>query len=158
MIRAFTLLETLLYLALFSLLLTGVLASAYTIATTSERAHAEATLEAEGWFIMRSLLWEAQDASVIEPQNGVTSEEIILRAKDGDVLRYGLESQVLIRTSASERQALSAYPVKHFSAHRDGFPGDTFDPEYILVRITLSSPGHGAPSRTFEDTLYFTAP
>src|SRR3990167_6326959 len=69
--KGFTLLETLIYIALLGMLLTGVLLTAYPLFTGAERITKNVTAEGEAAFILRKISWALSSAaSVSTPSAG----------------------------------------------------------------------------------------
>ena len=55
--KGFTLIETLIYIALFSIILTGIILTAYQIIEGSEKTRQKVILEEEANFLMRKFSW-----------------------------------------------------------------------------------------------------
>ncbi len=81
--RAFTLIETIIYIALFGLLMTGVLTSVYGLLENSDRLSVHTTTEDEGTFVLRKLEWIFENtASVQSPSSGY-GEKLSVTLTDG---------------------------------------------------------------------------
>ncbi len=63
--KGFTLLETVIYIALLSVILTGLLVSVYPLFTGTERINAKVTAEGEAAFILRKVAWMLSDATAV---------------------------------------------------------------------------------------------
>ena len=61
--RGFTLIETLVYLALFGLIMGGMVAAAYVLFESSDRNQTKAMLQEEQNFIMGKIIWALNNAS-----------------------------------------------------------------------------------------------
>ncbi len=71
----FTLIETLVYLALFSIIIGGVLVAAYNLTESSGRTGDKATIETDGSFVLGKLSWAlgGVSSSIILPAVGTSS-------------------------------------------------------------------------------------
>lgn len=63
--RGFTLIETLVYLALFSLIIGGLVISAYGLFESSDRNQTKAMLQEEENFVMAKILWALSQAQTV---------------------------------------------------------------------------------------------
>ena len=63
--RGFTLIETLVYLALFSLIIGGLVISAYGLFESSDRNQTKAMLQEESNFVMAKIVWAISQAQAI---------------------------------------------------------------------------------------------
>lgn len=68
----FTLIETLIYIALFGMILTGVIVSSYPLFTNTERSMASVTDEGEAAFILRKFSWAMNSATAVSVPNATT--------------------------------------------------------------------------------------
>lgn len=83
--KGFTLIETLLYIVLFSFIITGILLAVYNILEGSERTRQNAILEEEANFLLRKLTWGltgVRSPNVIAPPVSSTGPALTL-TKDG---------------------------------------------------------------------------
>jgi len=157
--RAFTLIETLMYLALLSVLMSGSLVSAYAIAESAERNRAAAWLEQEGLFLLRSVHWDIQGAVVLNLHPNVLDSVLVLRTIDGDTVTFESKEGLLIRTTDHGSEVLSHYLLDNFSVIRTGIRGNPLDPERIILSITSTTLSKGMRlERTFSDIVYGDAP
>lgn len=62
--KGFTLIETLLYLALFTLIIGGGMAAAYQIIQSTEATHQKVIIQEEADFLLRKLEWALSGATV----------------------------------------------------------------------------------------------
>ncbi len=70
--NGFTLIETLLYIALFAIILTGVIMSAYPLITGSESLSAHVTAQGEAGFVLRKFSWAFSDVVSVTVSGGNT--------------------------------------------------------------------------------------
>lgn len=61
--RGFTLLETMIYIALFSILMSGLLLSAYSLIESGERNRESLLITEEGMFVERKFAWALTNAT-----------------------------------------------------------------------------------------------
>ena len=153
--RAFTLVEVLVYLGLFSILMTGVISSLLLIRAESERLVLTARVTDEGHFLLAHLRHSVAEAdTILSPVLGASSSEMILSTNAG-ALTYRTERDSLLRESGAEREMLSEQrtTVQQLVFSRIGTTS-------VGVSFTISSPS-SASSRmeaAFEETLFFTVP
>lgn len=77
--RAFTLLETIIYIALLSVILTGLMVAVYPLFTGAERNTAKVNAEGEAAFILRKVAWALSSAaSVSEPAAGSSGDTLTI--------------------------------------------------------------------------------
>jgi len=68
--RGVTLLETLIYIALFALLIGGGVSSAYSLIESSDRIGVHAMVEEEGNFLLAKIQWALEEGMSVEVNNG----------------------------------------------------------------------------------------
>ncbi len=71
-IKGFTLLETLIYIALFGVLMSGALVTVYELLISSERTSSSVATITEGEFINRKLSWALSGAYAVSVPNAYT--------------------------------------------------------------------------------------
>ena len=154
MTRAFTLIETLLYIGLMSFLMTGMLASAFAISGSADRNRTEALLSQEGLFLMQAIRWGLQGAEIVS----ASGDRLVAEAA-GEVRTFAIEDGLLHITDGSGTYALSPYAAEGFAVRRSGIVGNAEDPAQVEIVLILSAPARGIPVvRTFRDTIYEDAP
>lgn len=70
--RGFTLLETIMYIALFSLLMTGVLVTVYELLAGGTHNRASVQVQEEGTFVNRKISWALSGATSVEVPDSKT--------------------------------------------------------------------------------------
>ncbi len=76
--KGFTLIETLIYLALFSVIMAGILTSVYSVSQTSSRNQTKAMILEEGTFLSAKIDWVFSNTSeVIWPVSASSSLSVI---------------------------------------------------------------------------------
>ncbi len=71
--RGFTLIETVIYIALLSLLLSGTLLAAYGLLSGADRVNANTTVADEGTFVLRKIEWALSSIKSIDTPLAGTS-------------------------------------------------------------------------------------
>ncbi len=146
--RAFTLIEVLIYIGLFALLLTGTLAGLLNISESSRRESARGLLETEGDFLIGKIGWYVEQSGTA-PILGGGGTSLTLSSTDGEPVVVFLDkAAVMVRQGDTDALSLSSgdITVEHliFSQSADG-------PAYIRMQLTLS--GHDGNGRAFSDTF-----
>lgn len=136
----FTLIETILYLALFSLLASGSVAAASTFLEIARRIHNEALLQREAQYLDQAIALRIQNATRIhEPRLGTSSSIIAI-----DDHSISLSSGQLI---GEHGHILSSEViVTGFEASRFKEPGGSECVEFVLALRT----GTGPAERSIE--------
>lgn len=162
--RAFTLIETIMYLALFSLLMGGAVITAYNLFESSSRAHSIAVLQEEGDYLMGKIGWVLYGAEAITtPAAGGAGTTLTVAkwvAPVGEnpyVLALSGTDITLARGSAAAQVLnnddvwLSGLTFTHTLSSGDGI-----NPESLRTAFTLSirTPNGAVISRTFSGISY----
>lgn len=93
--RGFTLIETIVYLALLSFILSGTMVAVYAMLENGGSIAEKTTTEDEGFFTTRKLEWIMSDmTSITSPSSGIGSALSITRS-DGTVIEVRLEDGVI---------------------------------------------------------------
>lgn len=104
-VHGFTFIETLVYLALFSLILGGVLIAAYNLSESSGRTGDKATIEADGTFVLAKLSWAlGRVSSIVNPVSGSDVSLSLYRDDVADKFTFALDGSghiMLARSIAS---------------------------------------------------------
>lgn len=143
--RAFTLIEALVTLALISLLLTGALVSTYAIASSTEHNRQKAYVETEGRFVIDLFAWHIRTGDIVEPAASGESGRLIIRTRDGTLL------------DTDDESPLTDLYVRDLLFRRSGNVADPADPERIDMSLTLDT-GSPGQNQTFRRTVYLRAP
>ena len=133
--KGFTLLETILYIGLFSILITGLLLSVYPLLTGSDKISTRALSAADTAFIIRKIntvLASATSANIISPIVGTSSSTLSVTStaalitnthtftEDGNYLMYKVKSRDAVPIN-TDRIPVKKFFVKHV-ASVDGVP------------------------------------
>ena len=92
--RGFSLLEIMIYLALFGMLMTGVIATVYSIFKTNDANVASVEIQEEGTFVNRKISWALSGATAV---NQVSPTSISIVRPD-----LGAQSPLLLSESGTE--------------------------------------------------------
>lgn len=85
--RGFTLVETLIYIALFGIILTGVITSAYPLITGAEKLSQRVVEESEAAFIFSKIEWAFNESPVTDINESNPSELRIIKGSDSIYFR-----------------------------------------------------------------------
>ena len=156
--RGFTLIETLVYLALYAIIMTGAITAVYSIFESSARNETIAMIEEEGDFLQGKFEWNIANASSIElPES--SGSMLTLTLHDGShVVLSSSGTNIQIAVDGGEAEILNNTNVSipdlafvHTLPSSDGI-----DPESIRASCTMqatTSDGH-ALSRDFSTLKY----
>lgn len=75
--RGFTLIETIIYLAIVSLLIGSGVITAFYIADTSEDTRSGINVEAEAHFLLRKIEWALIGSTMVSPSPGATDVSLV---------------------------------------------------------------------------------
>lgn len=142
----FTLLEVIIYLALFSIIMGGAAVSVFYIFDAADRAHTESVLENESDFILGKIDWVLSSAeSITTPSaNSSGSTLTIVSHEDSldDPVSIFLQGSNVSFTHGSHPQAtLNSIDVAVTALTYSHVVGNTsgISPEYIETVLTLSA-------------------
>lgn len=97
--QAFTLIEMVIYIALFSLMMTGVLLSAYQLIAGSGMTEVSVTTQEEGNFVLRKISWAltgtSSVAQITTPTSGAYASALKLTRADGTTIDICLKNQTI---------------------------------------------------------------
>lgn len=107
-IYGFTLLETLIYIALFGVLMTGTLVTVYELLLSSEHNKIALAIQEEGTFLQRKINWALSGATAVNVPN---SETLIITRPDLNsesplVLRFD-EGRVYLEREGGDESILT---------------------------------------------------
>lgn len=156
--RGFTLIEALVYLALYSLVMGGFLTALYAITESGERNRSIAILEEEGNFVLAKIEWQiARSRSVEEPASEGGTLSLLLEngARAAADLRGGYvrlrEGGGAFRPLNNPDTAASGLRFEHVRASAYGAPIEGVDVSFALHATT----SQGLPiERAFSSRSY----
>ncbi len=88
--KGFTLIEVVIYIALLGVLMTGALESAVTLIQTSGSSNGKATVQEEGSFVQRKLLWAMSGVQTINVPSSGTASNLRVTKYDGTQVDFCL--------------------------------------------------------------------
>ena len=167
--RGFTLIETIVYLALFGLLMSGVIVTTYNLFESAARTQTEAMLSDEGNFIIGKIQWALSGTqSINSPGIGAYGSQLSVNKVTGvDNAGNPIVTAVTIGTSGSDvtiqEGAVPALVLNNTNVNvtRLGFyhvidTGGGTDPERVEASTTITARGMNGMliSRDFSTVGY----
>ena len=154
----FTLIETLVYLSLYAILFSGLLAGVYALFESDARDQTAAMLEEEGNFLIAKI--DATIDAARSVQSPISSGDMLeIRQADGtSIVIQGVSTQLRIETGGNDAETLnnSDTSVKGLNFTHRQSSNEGANPESITATFTLiatTSDGH-LLSQTFSTTDY----
>ena len=146
--RGFTLIEVVIYIALFSILIGGVVVSAYTILESNGRSQTERGLVQEGNFLLDKINWIMLDCQTINyPLPNTSSTNISIDTWASTTNPYIIETignNITIQKGTSTPQVLNNpdYSIEntkfiHIQKSENNFVSHSLYVEFILHTRTL---------------------
>jgi prepilin-type N-terminal cleavage/methylation domain-containing protein len=103
----FTLIEVMIYLALYSMLFTGAISGVYALSASAARDRTAAMIDEEGSFLLAKTEWILSDASQIDVPL-TEGPELVVTDSDGTVVHVGISGgDIYLRTNSAESETLS---------------------------------------------------
>ena len=139
--RGFTLFETVIYVALFGILLGGAVLSSFEIISSIGRSKKEALLEVEGNFLLSKVAWALSGsvwvtAPVYNSTTTMLGINVIYPISDTYLISAGSNSLLFSKTGvASESLVGNDVIVKNVTFFHSG----TSTVEYVAVNFTLET-------------------
>lgn len=129
----FTLIETVLYLALYALLMAGVMSAAYAFSEGSERAQTSAFLTEEGTFLIGKIDWTLAGAVSLQQPIATGSQLQITRSDGRAIIMRAHGSDIRLQIGAASEQSLnsSAFSVANLIFAK------TAEPQGVSASFTL---------------------
>jgi type II secretory pathway pseudopilin PulG len=156
--RGFTLIETLIYLALYTIIIGGALAAVYSMLESDARNETAAMVEEEGDFLIGKIDWVLSDtASVQSPIS--SGKELSITLADGSAVVFrSIAPALSIQAGSAQEQILNNTDVSvigltfiHSLSTSDGLDPESVSASFTLVATT--SDGH-VLSRDFSTLEY----
>ena len=155
--KGFTLIETIIYLALFSVLMTGALVAAYNLMEGGKRMQTRAMLQEEGHFLLGKIEWSMFGASSIdEPGANAFGTTLRVTKFDGTTVTFDYVGNALRIDTGAGPQALVGPEVqvsRLLFAHSLA-KGSDVEPEEVHVSFEIQalSPNGMLVSERFPTT------
>jgi len=159
--RGFSLLDTLIYAVLFSLVMLGTLTILFGILNSRSQNRSQSNLWFEGDFLMRKVTWALTGIQAInEPAPGATSSRLSVSKANyaANPIVFDLADGIMrIKKGVSPPLALNDSNSLVSSLVFERIPASGTIPEAVNVTISLSSLLLGnfvQPSTTLNNTIY----
>lgn len=167
----FTLIETIIYLALFAMFMGGAIAAAYNIFEASDRNQAKAMAQEEGNFLVAKIEWALSGAQIINsPPAPLADSTLWVTRVDGfDGAGAPILTPVVISLSGTDMRLVinpaintpitlnnSAVTITNLSFSHTYPSGDGINPESLSASFTVSTKTAGglAISQDFFTAKY----
>ncbi len=138
--KGFTLIETILYIALTVLLIGGIIVSIYPIFTGTEHASKRVTIDTETAFLMRKLAWGLSSATTVNmPDPGTNGDTLEVVTASGETLSFtGKDGTVTLSKNGAAAQPLlsSRIAVSDLSFAND--VGTECEPHSIAIEFDIN--------------------
>jgi type II secretory pathway pseudopilin PulG len=141
--RGFTLIETLIYLALYTIIIGGALAAVYSMLESDARNETAAMVEEEGDFLIGKIDWVLSDtASVQSPIS--SGKELSITLADGSAVVFrSIAPALSIQAGSAQEQILNNTDVSvigltfiHSLSTSDGLDPESVSASFTLVATT----------------------
>lgn len=140
--RGFTLIEAIIYVALLSIIMGGVLASVYNLTEGAARVNSNTTLQNEGNFVLRKIDWALSGVSSINTPASGNSNTLSVTKVGGtqvDVRLQGTKVEMREGGGAGTYLPLTTDNVKVTALQFQFIPGTgTGAPDGIEATITIN--------------------
>ncbi len=159
--RGFTLVETLVYLSLYAIIMSGVLVAVYSIFESSARNQAQAMVQEEGSYLIGKIDWAISNVSSIQvPASGLPGgTQLSVTKYDGTAIsiqQNGNNLEISENGAAYQTLNNTNTGVSGVNFLRTLATADGINPESIKAVITVTSTttdGHSF-SRNFSTVKY----
>src|SRR6185503_14666830 len=88
--RGFTLIETIVYLALFSILMTGIISSVYLLFENGDRNQTKAMLQEEKEYLLGKINWSLSGVQTVTPSSSFSANTLNVVKYDGSPVTLAL--------------------------------------------------------------------
>lgn len=158
--QGFSLIETLIYIGLFAIIMSGIIAVAYAIFESSGRNQTKTMVQEEGNFLLAKINWALTGATAInQPASGNSdnSDNTLTLTKGGSHLTFSLSGGNLVLQSAvlnnSNITVLTPVTNPTFVFTHTGTGSN---PESVTARFTLQTktPNGQIYTQDFQTTKY----
>lgn len=137
--RGFTLIETVVYIALLALIMGGAVFTAYSLTEGSARTSAHAIVQEEGSFVLRKLAWALSSASDFSIPN---SHELIVTRYDGTTADISLDgTRIIMQAGGADFVPLTTENVSAADLLFTAIPAVGTGPEGVTATFMIN----GAP-------------
>lgn len=136
--KGFTLVETLVYIALFGILVGGFVVSAYGLFESNNRNLAKAMLQQEKDFVVGKINWALSGAqSVTVPAAGASGGTLTLTKYDGSTITLGLSSgAVTVEGSAITNSNVTVTKLVFIRTYAGGASPESVEAGFTISTLT----------------------
>lgn len=139
-----TLIETTIYLALFSLFMTGAIISSWHIIETIEHNKNELMIQEEGTFLVRKMQWAITGATAMTTQSAtklvITRPDLTARIPSQSPLTFTFDANdILLARGARDPTSLTAGGFPITDASFTVTPVSTERPASVTVRFSIAN-------------------
>jgi len=141
----FTLIETLLYIALFTIVVGGGIVTIFGLLQSSEQTQQRIAIETEGTFFMKKLDWAMSGATIVLPASGTTGTTLSL-LRDGTTYDFTLSGTTITLAENSG----TPLPLNTLNAPTDNlaFTHTGTSPDALELNFALKG-------KTFGPKMYY---
>lgn len=150
--RAFTLIEALVYLALSTILMAGMLVSAEALRSSVAKNERTAVIETEGSFALGKLVWILEQSTILKPSQGSESTYLAVEGAEGSATVFTSGETLMLRSNEVSYPITSNNVVVEEFLVTRSLPTAT-EPSCLQILLEIRDPGSYAPPRTFTKTL-----
>lgn len=143
--EGFTLIETLIYIALYAIIMSGVVVSVYSIFESSAHNQIKAIVQEEGSFLVGKIDWALTGvSSITTPAAGFSGSSLSVSKfvpSDNPIVIAASDSDMTISKAGNAPQVLNNSNVRiaNLTFTHTLPPGDGLNPESLKVSFTLSA-------------------
>ncbi len=146
--KAFTLIETLVYLALFIIIIGGMLVAVFQIIESSNKTETKIIVQEEANFLLRKLDWALTGASSVSQPPSGSSGAILRLSKDGHTLQFDLSGNFMrLQRDSAATQALNSSNVTITNLSFQHIPSSGIKPDAVKATFQING-------QSFETTKY----
>jgi type II secretory pathway pseudopilin PulG len=160
----FTLIEVIVYLALFAIMFGGAMTVAYNVIESSGRNQTRALLQEEGDFLIAKINWTLSGAqTVVLPNPGSPSSVLTVNKFDGTSVTVNLNGQTVQLVNSIDTYQLNnssalvqVVPSPSLVFTHTSSSGDGVNPEKVDAKFTLTAntPTGAVMTQDFFTTVY----
>jgi type II secretory pathway pseudopilin PulG len=156
--RGFTIIETLVYLGLFALIMTGFLVAVNNIFQTADRTQTKAMVQEEGDFLLAKINWALTGASnITQPVSGTPGNSLSL-TKAGSSLSFSLSgSNLTLQSLPLNNSNITVTTTSSIFSHTcSSSPCSSAPLESVTASFTLQAktPNGFTYTEPFQTTKY----
>lgn len=140
--RGFTLMETVVYLALFSIIIGGSVIGAYGISESAGRNQAKAMLQEEGTFLIGKIDWVLSGVNMVNtPSMGEVSSNLSVTKYDNSLISLSLSGTTLIIQKGATSSPLSNtnVDITGLTFTHTGTSSDSVISEGVTAVVTMTT-------------------